>query len=595
MNVSIGGIAKTVEITSFDKLGDVKVCMLTTTADGSVGFEQLSDEVKETIYASFPVDTLKGSIASFEDGADNVPVRKLTLNLVPYQGGSGEPAPDNVRPIYPVNGKNLLQVTGTSKTENEITYTVNDDGTVTAKGTASANANLVYSEMTFDSAITGNFLLNGNPTGASSATYRMRIRSYSNGAWNAWQYADDTSDLSVSLSSATQIQVHLIVLSGQTVNNIVFKPMLRHAEITDSVYVPYNAIGITRTGKNLLPNLKVQRSTTYVYLGQSIGTNTFYGVHLKAGTYTISCNNSVSAALYIKSNTQSTQMVNSAQLNNYGTVTLPVEDDYAIWLYRSSGITTNDVTQFQLETGSSATAYEPYQGERYYPTSANPVYGGTLEVETGVLTVDKGHKSFDGSENWQRVLGSGGIYRYNVNGLLTGSKRPTSNSINANLMSNMYESKTANQTYGGTQGISQQANTDDVYVFDSTYSALTVADWKTHLGSNNLQVVYELATPQTYQLTPTQVKTLLGYNNIWTDSGTVEVQYRANIGLYIQKIIGSSEDDMIANQNIAANQYFFVGEELYYSTSAISAGQTIIVGTNCIKTTLADALNALNS
>ena len=110
-----------------------------------------------------------------------------------------------------------------------------------------------------------------------------------------------------------------------------------------------------------------------------------------------------------------------------------------------------------------------------------------------------------------------------------------------------------------------------------------------------LSVVFSLNTPQTYQLTPTQVKTLLGYNNIWTDSGTVEVQYLANIGLYIQKIIGATEDDMVANQNISANKYFFVGETLYYSTSAISAGQTIIVGTNCIKTNLADALNALNS
>jgi len=35
------------------------------------------------------------------------------------------------------------------------------------------------------------------------------------------------------------------------------------------------------------------------------------------------------------------------------------------------------------------------------------------------------------------------------------------------------------------------------------------------------QVVYELATPQTYQLTPTEVKTLLGQNNIWCDTGNL--------------------------------------------------------------------------
>ncbi len=35
------------------------------------------------------------------------------------------------------------------------------------------------------------------------------------------------------------------------------------------------------------------------------------------------------------------------------------------------------------------------------------------------------------------------------------------------------------------------------------------------------EVVYELATPLTYQLTPTQVKSLLGSNNVWADSGDV--------------------------------------------------------------------------
>jgi hypothetical protein len=35
------------------------------------------------------------------------------------------------------------------------------------------------------------------------------------------------------------------------------------------------------------------------------------------------------------------------------------------------------------------------------------------------------------------------------------------------------------------------------------------------------QLVYELATPQTYQLTPTQVTTLFGQNNIFADCGQV--------------------------------------------------------------------------
>lgn len=43
---------------------------------------------------------------------------------------------------------------------------------------------------------------------------------------------------------------------------------------------------------------------------------------------------------------------------------------------------------------------------------------------------------------------------------------------------------------------------------------------------NGVYLVYPLATPITYQLTPTEVTTLLGMNNIWADTGDVKVWYK---------------------------------------------------------------------
>jgi hypothetical protein len=40
---------------------------------------------------------------------------------------------------------------------------------------------------------------------------------------------------------------------------------------------------------------------------------------------------------------------------------------------------------------------------------------------------------------------------------------------------------------------------------------------------NGTQIVYKLATPLTYQLTPTQVEALVGPNNVWSDGGNVTV------------------------------------------------------------------------
>ena len=42
------------------------------------------------------------------------------------------------------------------------------------------------------------------------------------------------------------------------------------------------------------------------------------------------------------------------------------------------------------------------------------------------------------------------------------------------------------------------------------------------------QVVYELATPVTYQLAPASLATISGYNFVWSDAGSVAVTYRAD-------------------------------------------------------------------
>ena len=50
-----------------------------------------------------------------------------------------------------------------------------------------------------------------------------------------------------------------------------------------------------------------------------------------------------------------------------------------------------------------------------------------------------------------------------------------------------------------------------------------------------------------------------------------------------------------ASGNIAAGQYFMVGNGLYYSTAAITSGSDIVPGTNCNSVSVADALNTIIS
>jgi hypothetical protein len=51
----------------------------------------------------------------------------------------------------------------------------------------------------------------------------------------------------------------------------------------------------------------------------------------------------------------------------------------------------------------------------------------------------------------------------------------------------------------------------------------TEEDFKTAM--DGVYMYYELATPRTIQLTPTEIKTILGVNNIFADTGDIDVVY----------------------------------------------------------------------
>lgn len=106
------------------------------------------------------------------------------------------------------------------------------------------------------------------------------------------------------------------------------------------------------------------------------------------------------------------------------------------------------------------------------------------------------------------------------------------------------------------------------------------------------QVVNIGAVGERYPLTPTEIKTLLGQNNIWADCGDTSVTYRADTTLYISRLT-EPDADMVADNNITEGSYFMVGNDLYLATANIASGANVIVGTNATKVSFAQALNAI--
>lgn len=131
--------------------------------------------------------------------------------------------------------KNLLQNTATSQTVNGVTFTVNDDGSVTCNGTATSNAIIDVSfAPSFDD---GTYILSGCPEGGGNTTYMLY---YAN--WYDTSYEDVGNGIEIKpfdVSAYPNARVRIKVSSGVTVSNLTFYPMIRKAEITDDTYEPY--------------------------------------------------------------------------------------------------------------------------------------------------------------------------------------------------------------------------------------------------------------------------------------------------------------------------------------------------------------------
>ena len=183
-------------------------------------------------------------------------------------------------------------------------------------------------------------------------------------------------------------------------------------------------------------------------------------------------------------------------------------------------------TYAQVELGTTATPYEPYQEpQTITATLPQTVFGGYVDLISGKLVVDK--VSVDlGTLDWQ--IGSTNTSGYNrfvsPNALIEISQSALTV---PNIISSQYVAQSPNSTYARRNGISNNVNASQLIVYDEAYATVSAAEFKTAMSG--VQAVYPLETPQTYQLTPQQVNTLVGQNNVWSEQGNVELSYHIPI------------------------------------------------------------------
>ena len=334
------------------------------------------------------------------DSAD-APLVKCTTSIVGSQNLHGYD-----KPWVGGAGKNKLEVTGTSATVSGVTFTVNDDGTIVANGTAESHIIWTFGSVSSLSNDT-NYILSGVSGGASN-TYRMDIRTNTAGV-NA-----TLTDGEVTFTkNANMAIVTIRIESGYTINNVKFLPMIRLATVTDSTFAPYS---------NICP------------------------------------------------------------ITAYTEGEIEVSD--------GGGNTTTHTTT--------------------YPSA---IYRGSEDVVNGTETHDMVVVDL-GTINW-------GKQTANFLGTIPGIKRPSTGSELLNAVCSHYAITPQSSQIANT--ISGLTWTDGIAFWNTDIQ--TVEELKALMSG--VMLAYELATPTTSSVTPTNlpIKSLNGYNHIESTTGDMEVEY----------------------------------------------------------------------
>ena len=560
--------------------------------------------------------------------------QNLSVELEPIQDLHGYD-----KPWVGGAGKNLAAVTATSQTISGVTFTINTDNGgnvigITANGTATDL--VIYNLGTYTITTAGNYVLSGCPSNGSASTFYLDCRRD-----DSSQAIDVGNGVTFASNGQSGKQVRVVILSGVQMNNEVFYPMICLASDTDHTFEPYSNIcpisgrtqvNVTRTGKNLYigsPSFDgytnsgwTKSEETYnnheVYYCTQAWSRLYKEISVIAGkTYTFSAmvkaNVDVPVYIYpqiVRTDAQFDKdfvkcFANQTWSRISGTFTAVTSGIAKIRAELSSEATLY-VSEYQLEEGSTATSYEPYTGQTVTVALGQTVYGGTLDVTTGELVVDRAIVEYDGSsdELWGVYSPFSGFYINNP--LMVRSYRSSG-------LSNWLKvfKRGDDPARGIWNGVDDNMHYI-LYVFElcgasSADSASEIlAKWKTYLASNPLQITFLLATPQTIQLTAQQLALLEGYNILTTDGDTINLRYIGTEASDVQAEIDEFEnvtyklttsiapiEQTTAIATHAVGDYIMLNGEFCKVISAIAVGETITIGTNVSRTTIADELKAI--
>lgn len=558
---------------------------------------ELKNDLSETIssVASAVEKSASGSIVQFSDGMEDGLMDSVKVNFSPIQNLNGYDYP-----WIGGAGKNLFHVNkniGTLTTLG-ITYTINaEDNSITCNGTADGNAVCNVMQFTAKAGVT--YTLSGTPNSVTNNDIFVRFHGPAENSYTFNLLADVKSGRKVTFSfeEDTTGYVDIRIGSGQTVNNLVFKPQIEVGS-SATAFEPYEnlcsitgrtGVNVDQSGKNLLVNNKVGTTVTYngiTWTYNNDGTVTAVGTATSdsfqyftnlsylpksnlifsgcptggaASEYEIAIWNSLNQSWQISTSNSGRvrDFGNGVQFNPSTCVNpsdqAPVNlETSKIALAVRSGKTVNLTFKPMIRLASDTDSTYASPASESYPvtweTEAGEVFGGHVDLVKGKLIVNYVKHVLDGTEqNWTGIATTDNIYVFSRNRNDIWSEKPVG-MASEDAPINVYCDKL--KPFWRLTSADHPANSIAIYTAGTNYirialefedkSSITANYIQTWLAENPVTVVYEIATPIEYDLDPVTIKSLKGVNTIWSDGDTVDVEYRADTKLYIDSKIAEA-------------------------------------------------------
>lgn len=310
-----------------------------------------------------------------------------------------------------VESINLLRNKSETATLNGLTFTVNNDKSITVTGTATEET--VYAigrQWLWTKGIyPGNFTISGTPSGYDG---QLCIQVNWADVDSETELAKDTGDsASFEIPEPIIISTSIVVKSGTALTDVTFYPMLNRGT-TALPYTPYvspESVSVTRTGKNIVDILngatqyktvtireKTESTIVLSCTGEYKGVCYILPKNLVGKYLTISgewdAANGAKGGLRINwiknnnaANTNGTQIwAKTSGVAVSGLVSSPTEEDAFLGLMvygnLNGSIDGEGVVSYrniQVEVGNVATEYEPYNGQTLTPAADGTVEGMT--------------------------------------------------------------------------------------------------------------------------------------------------------------------------------------------------------------------------